>query len=96
MIPMREILKKIGSRTVVVVLFLFAIFSLEAQDVGEAEIIQVKSREWNLSFFLNTRGAGVGFQVGKLPDYRNKHYFETDIFYSMHHKQLRARRDIVY
>ncbi len=91
MIPIGKILEKIGSRTVVVVLFLFAIFSLEAQEVGETEIIQVKSREWNLSFFLNTRGAGIGFQVGKLPDYRNKHYFETDFLYSMHYKQLRAQ-----
>lgn len=61
-----------------------------SQDVGDPEIVLVKSREWNLSFFVNTRGVGVGYQVGKLPDYRNRHAFETDFLYSRHPKQLRV------
>lgn len=91
MIPFKGYFRKLRSRACFVVLFLFGIFPLFAQDVGDPEIVLVKSREWNLSLFLNTRGGGAGFQIGKFPDYRNKHYFETDFLYSMHPKQLRAQ-----
>lgn len=73
----------------------FSIFfiSLSAQDIdiGEVDGISVKSRENTFSLFLNTHGGGLGFQIGKLPNHYDKHYWEVDFLYSIHYKSVRAK-----
>lgn len=76
--------------------FLFLLFwlspiFLQAQDVGDADMQQVTSREWELEIFLNTSGGGAGFQYGWTPDYFNKHFWETNLWYHQPPKAVRGR-----
>ena len=68
-------------------------FILHGQDinVGDVEWRKVILKEWNIDIFLNTSGGGIGFQHGLTPDYYNKHFWEIDALYNVHHKAVRAR-----
>ncbi|MDR1112841.1 MAG: hypothetical protein LBL18_03670, partial [Bacteroidales bacterium] len=50
-----------------VVLFLWILPSLIAQDVGVAVDKTVTLSEWNVVAFVNTSGGGAGFQYGWTP-----------------------------
>lgn len=69
-------------------------FLLQSQDVGEPEMQQVTSREWELELFLNTSGGGGGFQYGWTPDYFNKHFWEINFWYHHPAKAVRGRNSI--
>lgn len=60
-------------------------------DVGDVEWRKVIVKEWNVDFFLNTNGGGIGFQQGRTPNYFDKHFWEIDFVYNVHHKAVRAR-----
>lgn len=72
-------------------LFLFCAPLLYSQDVGEIEVEDLTNREWNMSLFLNTSGAGIGFQQGWTPDYYKKHFWEIDFRYHINPKAVRGR-----
>ncbi len=72
-------------------LFLFCYMTGFTQDVGEPEGQTVTTKEWELEFFLNTSGGGLGFQQGWTPDYFNKHFWEINLLYNQHPKAVRAR-----
>lgn len=71
-------------------LFLFFGHPALAQDVGDPEIQKVTAKEWNLEFFINTSGGGLGFQQGRTPDYYNKAFWEINFLYNKHPKAVRA------
>lgn len=60
-------------------------------DVGEVEWRKLIVKEWNIDAFLNTSGGGIGFQHGRTPNYYDKHFWELDFVYNVHHKAVRAR-----
>jgi len=68
--------------------FLFIGFSICAQeiDVGEAEMEVITVKEWNILLRLNSDGFGFGFQQGKTPTYKDKHFWEVDFSYCIHYK----------
>ncbi len=80
-------------RLLILIGFIFANFLLCAQeiDVGEAEMELITIKEWNILAVLNSSGVGVGFQHGKTPNYRDKHLWEVEFSYCMHHKAVRGR-----
>ncbi|MDR1345434.1 MAG: hypothetical protein LBK03_01855 [Bacteroidales bacterium] len=78
-------------KTCLVVLFLWLLPSLIAQDVGVAVDKTVTLSEWNVVAFVNTSGGGASFQYGWTPDNYNKHFWEIDFLYSFHSKQVRVR-----
>ena len=70
-------------------------FSLWAQeiDVGEAQMELITVKEWNILLCLNSSGFGFGFQQGKTPNHRDKHLWEIEFSYCMHHKAVLGRMD---
>ena len=70
--------------------FQFSIFNAVAQEieVGEAEMEQITVKEWNIFLNLNSSGFGVGFQQGKTPNYKDKHLWEIEFSYCIHHKAV--------
>jgi hypothetical protein len=68
-------------------------FSLLAQEieVGEAEMEMITIEEWNFSINLNSSGFGLVFQQGKTPNYKDKHLWEMEFLYSIHHKAVLGR-----
>jgi hypothetical protein len=81
-----------------VLFFLFSVllspFSLLAQEieVGEAEMELITIKEWNIFLQLNSSGFGFGFQQGKTPNYKDKHLWEIEFSYCIHHKAVLGRR----
>ena len=69
----------------------FLLYSGCAQEVGEVEWKKVIVKEWGVGGFLNTNGGGLSFQQGRTPTYFNKHFWEIDLWYNVHHKTVRAR-----
>lgn len=72
-------------------LFLIIQYVLMAQESGAVQGEKVYIKEWNLSVILNTSGGGVGFQHGRTPNYFDKHFWEIDFLYNIHHKAVRAK-----
>ncbi|MDR2979984.1 MAG: hypothetical protein LBV02_06060 [Bacteroidales bacterium] len=72
-------------------LFLFFPALSRAQEVGDVEIEGLTNREWNLSFFINTSGGGIGFQHGRTPDYYRKHFYEIDFLFNRSAKAVRGK-----
>jgi len=79
-------------------IFLFPVlfacyFSLYAQEIeiGEAEMETSTIREWNVLLCLNTSGFSFGFQQGKTPNAKDKHLWEVEFLYSIHHKAVLGR-----
>ena len=72
---------------------LLCVFPLFAytQDVGEVEWKKIIVKEWNINVFINTNGGGFGFQHGRTPTYYDKHFWEIDLTYNFHHKQVLAK-----
>ncbi len=66
-------------------------FFAHSQDVGEVEWTKVIVKEWNIDIFLNTNGFGMGFQQGRTPNYYDKHFWEIDFWYNIHHKAVLGR-----
>lgn len=60
-------------------------------DVGDVDWKKIIVKEWNVDFFLTTNGGGLGFQHGRTPTYNDKHFWELDFVYNVHHKAVRAR-----
>jgi len=73
--------------------FQFSIFNSVAQEVevGEAEMEVITVKEWNILLCLNSSGFGFGFQYGKTPNYKDKHLFEIEFSYCIHHKAVLGR-----
>ena len=79
-----------------ITLFFFGLLcsaSLCAQeiDVGEAEMELITIKEWNILVVLNSSGFGIGYQQGKTPNYRDKHLWEVEFSYCIHHKAERGK-----
>lgn len=60
-----------------------------AQEVGEF-YHDVTTKEWDMEIFVNTGGLGVGFQHGRTPDIKNKHFWEVEFLYNQHPKSVRS------
>ena len=78
-------------RYFVLLLFLFlvgtSIFAQEIE-VGEAEMEVITIKEQNFFIGLNSSGFSVGFQQGKTPNAKDKHLWEIEFLYSIHHKAV--------
>jgi len=74
--------------------FLACCFSFYAQeiDVGEAQMEVITIKEWNILLCLNTSGFSFGFQQGKTPNAKDKHLWEVEFLYSIHHKAVLGRK----
>ena len=70
-------------------------FSFYAQEieVGEANMEMITIKEWNILLGLNSSGFGFGFQQGKTPNARDKHLWEVEFLYRIHHKAVLGRTD---
>jgi len=68
----------------------FSILHSKAQEieVGEAEMEVITIKEWNIFVGLNSSGFGFGFQQGKTPNYKDKHLWEIEFSYCIHHKAV--------
>ena len=68
-------------------------FSFYAQEieVGDAEMELITIKEWNIMVGLNSSGFGFGFQQGKTPNYKDKHLWEVEFSYCIHHKAVLRR-----
>jgi len=75
--------------------FLLGCFSLYAQEIeiGEAQMEVITIKEWNILACLNSSGFGLGFQHGKTPNYKVKHFWELEFSYNMHHKAVLGRTE---
>ncbi len=73
------------------ILLMFLFPFVLAQDVGEVEWRKIILKEHNLNVFINTNGGGIGFQQGWTPTYTDKHFWEIDLTYNIHHKAVLAR-----
>jgi len=73
--------------------FQFSIFKAVAQEieVGETEMEVITIKEWNIFIGLNSSGFGFGFQQGKTPNYKDKHLWEIEFSYCIHHKAVLGR-----
>jgi len=73
--------------------FQFSIFNAKAQEigVGEAEMELITLKEWNILLGLNSSGFNLGYQSGKTPNYKEKHLWEIDFSYNIHHKAVLGR-----
>jgi len=60
-------------------------------EVGEAEMEVITIKEWNILLNLNSSGFGFGFQQGKTPNYKDKHLWELEFSYNIHHKAVLGR-----
>src|SRR5215469_10308307 len=70
--------------------FFVGIFFVHAQEieVGEAEMEVITVSEWNFLLDLNSSGFGIGFQQGKTPNYKDKHFWEVEFSYCIHYKAV--------
>ena len=68
-------------------------FSLYAQEieVGEPGMEAITVKEWNILLGLNSSGFSLGFQQGKTPNAKEKHLWEVDFLYRIHHKAVLGR-----
>lgn len=73
------------------IILTFLLFAGFSQDVGAVEWKKIIVKEWGLGGFLNTNGGGLSFQQGRTPTYYDKHLWEIDFWYNVHHKAVRAR-----
>ncbi|MCL2434846.1 MAG: hypothetical protein FWD09_01755 [Lentimicrobiaceae bacterium] len=73
--------------------FFLCCLSFYAQEieVGEAEMETITIKEWNILLCLNTSGFSLGFQQGKTPNARDKHLWEVEFLYRIHHKAVLGR-----
>jgi len=73
--------------------FFACYFSFYAQEieVGEADIEMITIKEWNILLSLNSSGFGFGFQQGKTPNAKDKHLWEVEFLYRIHHKAVLGR-----
>ena len=65
----------------------FFLFAQEIE-VGEAEMETITIKEWNIFAALNSSGFSFGFQQGKTPNYKDKHLWEVEFSYCVHHKAV--------
>ena len=63
-------------------------FFAQEIEVGEAEMETITLKEWNMFVQLNSSGFGFGFQQGKTPNYKDKHLWEIEFTYCVHHKAV--------
>jgi len=70
--------------------FIAGCFSFYGQEieVGESEMETITIKEWNILVNLNSSGFGFGFQQGKTPNYKDKHLWEVEFSYCIHHKAI--------
>jgi hypothetical protein len=73
--------------------FFVVSFSISAQEinVGEAEMEVITVKEWNVFVGLNSSGICFGFQQGKTSNNKDKHLWEIEFLYSIHHKAVLGR-----
>ena len=73
--------------------FLVSFLSLIAQEieVGDATKEVITVQEWNVLLCLNSSGFGFGFQYGKTPNNKDKHLWEVEFSYCIHHKAVLYR-----
>ena len=78
---------------ILIFIFQFSILHSVAQEieVGEAEMELITIKEWNIFLQLNSSGFGFGFQQGKTPNYKDKHLWEIEFLYCIHHKAVLGR-----
>ena len=87
----------LGSRMVfcIILFFIFQFLNLHSVaqeiEVGEAEMEMITIKEWNVFIQLNSSGFGFGFQQGKTPNYKDKHLWEVEFSYCIHHKAVLGR-----
>jgi len=60
-------------------------------EVGEAEMETITIKEWNILACINSSGCGFGFQQGKTPNAKDKHFWEVEFSYCIHHKAALGR-----
>ena len=80
--------------SVISVLFLsgFSAYSQEI-DVGNPQILAVRTRQWDIYGTLHTNGVGVGFRIGREPTIHLRRGFDFEYTYYRHFKERRTRLD---
>jgi len=78
---------------ILILIFQFSILHSLAQEigVGEAEMEMITVKEWNILLGLNSSGFSLGYQNGKTPNYKEKHLWEIEFSYNIHHKAVLGR-----
>ena len=63
----------------------FFVYAQEIE-IGESEMEVITLKEWNIMLGLNSSGFSFGFQQGKTPNAKDKHFWEVEFSYCIHHK----------
>ena len=69
----------------------FFLFAQEIE-VDEMQMETITIKEWNILLGLNSSGFSLGFQQGKTPNYKYKHFWEIEFSYCIHHKAVLGKR----
>jgi len=74
-------------------IFNICCFFLYAQEIeiGDPEMEVITIKEWNILLCLNSSGFSFGFQQGITPKYKDKHLWEVEFSYCIHHKAVLGR-----
>lgn len=81
-------------KTFFLILILIAFFiPLNAQDigVGEAEILSVRKKEWDIYGTLHTNGLGIGGRIGQQQSIHRKSGFDFEFTYYCYLKEQRGK-----
>jgi len=80
--------------SIISMLFLlgFSAYSQEIE-VGDPEMLVVRTRQWDIYGTLHTNGVGIGFRIGKEPNIHIRRGFDVEYTYYRHFKERRKRFD---
>jgi hypothetical protein len=87
---------------VIIFFFFFSGNDVYSQEIGigDAEMLVVRKRQWDIYGTLHTNGLGIGFRLSKSPTIRLVRGFDFEYTYYRHFKERKTRldysRSIVY
>ncbi len=83
-------MKKTFFLFILVVIFIIPLHSQDI-NVGEATILSVRKKEWDIYASLHTNGLGIGTRIGNQHNIKYKSSLDVELTYYKHIKEQRAR-----
>ncbi len=76
---------------IIIIFIFFQSNYLFSQIVGQDYTKDVLSKEWNVSILLRTNGWGIGYRNGKAKNIFISRFFETELHFVKHDKEIKGR-----
>ncbi|HOF15324.1 MAG TPA: hypothetical protein PLF32_00340 [Bacteroidales bacterium] len=83
-------MKKTFFLFVLTIIFIAPTYSQDI-NVGDAEILSVRKKEWDIYASMHTNGLGIGARIGKQHNIHYKSGIDIELTYYKHIKEQRAR-----